>query len=82
MKKILLLAAFAVSFLCRISAQSQVYEVKSPDNSIGFSLVKGSAPDFALVYRITVNGKNVVNWSNVGYTHSADNISDVSSIMT
>ena len=31
MRKLFLLAAFAVSFLCQISAQSDVYEIKSPD---------------------------------------------------
>ena len=80
MKRILLLAAFAVSFLCRIGAQNDVYELKSPDNRISFSLAQGGAPDYALVDRITVDGKNIVNWSNVGYTHSADNVCDVSSI--
>ncbi len=81
MRKVLLLAVFAVSFLCRIGAQSEVYDVKSPDNRICFSLAQGVAPDLTLVYKVTVDGKNVVDWSNVGYTHSADNVCDVASIV-
>ena len=76
-----MLAVFAVSFLCRIGAQSEVYDVKSPDNRICFSLAQGGAPDLTLVYKVTVDGKNVVDWSNVGYTHSADNVCDVASIV-
>ena len=45
MKRVLLLAAFAVSFLCQISAQSQVYEIKSPDKKISITiLVTYTAP--------------------------------------
>ena len=80
MKRILLLSVFAFSFLCGISAQDEVYEVKSPDNRICMSLTKGEW-DFALVYRITVDGGNVVDWSNVGYTHSTGNVCDVASIL-
>ena len=80
MKRILLLSVFAFSFLCGISAQDEVYEVKSPDNRICMSLTKGMW-DFALVYRITVDGGNVVDWSNVGYTHSTGNVCDVASIV-
>ena len=80
MKRILLLSVLAFSFLCGISAQDEVYEVKSPDNRICMSLTKGEW-DFALVYRITVDGGNVVDWSNVGYTHSTGNVCDVASIL-
>ncbi len=79
MKRFLLLAAFAVSFLCRISAQSDVFEVKSPDKKICFSL--NSSPLFKLTYKVSVAGKDVIDWSEVGYTHSADNACDVASLM-
>jgi len=79
MRKLFLLAAFAVSFLCQISAQSDVYEVKSPDKKICFSLK--SSPLFNLTYKVSVAGKDVLDWSQVGYTHSADNVCDVASLM-
>ena len=79
MRKLFLLAAFAVSFLCQISAQSDVYEIKSPDKKISFSFTRGVGSE--LRYRITVDGKAVVDWSRMGYTHSADNVFDISSVL-
>lgn len=79
MRKLFLLAAFAVSFLCQISAQSDVFEVKSPDKKICFSLK--SSQLFKLTYKVSVAGKDVIDWSEVGYTHSADNACDVASLM-
>lgn len=79
MKRIVLFFAFAVSFLCQISAQSDVFEVKSPDKKICFSLK--SSPLFKLIYKVSVAGKDVIDWSEVGYTHSADNACDVASLM-
>ena len=79
MRKLFLLAAFAVSFLCQICAQSDVYEVKSPDKKICFSLK--SSPLFKLTYKVSVAGTDVIDWSEVGYTHGADNACDVASLM-
>ena len=67
MKRILLLAAFAVSFLCQVSAESKVYEVKSPDKKICFSLKVDD--QLNLVYKVSVKGKDVIDWSSMGYTH-------------
>ena len=79
MKRILLLAAFAVStFLCRISAQSQIFEVKSPDKKIGFSVMYNF--DNNAVYKISVNGKDVIGWSPLGMTQTADDVCKVSEI--
>lgn len=66
MKRILLLAAFAVStFLCRISAESKIlYQVKSPDKHIVFSLKVDD--EQKLAYRISVRGNVVVDWSHTG----------------
>ena len=69
MKRILLLAAFAVSFLCRVSAESKVYEVKSPDKKICFSLKVDN--QLNLVYKVSVKGKDVIDWSSMGYTPDA-----------
>lgn len=81
MKRILLLAAFAASFLCRVSAQSKglteyympdssVFKIDSPDRRISFSLkaVFCEAP----VYKVTVDGKDVIEWSKMGMTQAAD----------
>ena len=79
MKRILLLAAFAVSTsLCRISAQSQIFEVKSPDKKISFSVMYNF--DNNAVYKISVNGKDVIGWSPIGMTQSADDACKVSEI--
>ena len=66
MKRILLLAAFAVStFLCQISAESKIlYQVKSPDKQIVFSLKVDD--EQKLAYRISVRGNVVVDWSHTG----------------
>ena len=69
MKRILLLAAFAVSFLCRVGAESKVYEVKSPDKKICFSLKVDN--QLNLVYKVSVKGKDVIDWSSMGYTPDA-----------
>ncbi len=71
MKRILLLAAFAVStFLCQISAQVKAYEVKSPDKKICFSLNLDIHQ--RLMYKISVDGKDVVDWSALGYASNPD----------
>jgi alpha-glucosidase len=70
MKRILLLAVFAVSFLCQISAQSQVYEIKSPDKKISFSFKVDD--NRQLVYKVSVKSKDVIDWSVTGYSLSAD----------
>ena len=67
MRRILLLAAFAVSFLCQISAQNKVYEIKSPDKKICFSVTVGFMN--SLMYKVSVNGKDVIDWSAMGYTY-------------
>ncbi|MBR6857553.1 MAG: glycoside hydrolase family 97 catalytic domain-containing protein [Bacteroidaceae bacterium] len=67
MKRILLLAAFAVStFLCQISAQNKIYQIKSPDKKICFSVTVGFMN--SLMYKVSVDGKDVIDWSNMGYT--------------
>ena len=68
MKRILLLVAFAVSFLCRVSAESKVYEVNSPDKKICFSLNLDIHQ--RLMYKIAVDGKDVVDWSVLGYVNN------------
>ncbi|MBR4792982.1 MAG: glycoside hydrolase family 97 catalytic domain-containing protein [Bacteroidaceae bacterium] len=68
MKRILLLVALAVSFLCRVSAESKVYEVKSPDKKICFSLNLDIHQ--RLMYKIAVDGKDVVDWSVLGYVNN------------
>ena len=80
MKRIILFVAFTVSFLCRVGAQNESFEVKSPDNRICFSLGRGILS--YLGYKITVDGKTVVDWSAVGYTHSLDNVCDVASLIS
>ena len=65
MKRILLLFAFVVSFLCRVGAESKVYEVKSPDKKISFSFKVDDKQN--LVYKISVKGKDVVDWSETGF---------------
>ena len=66
MKRILLLAVFAVSFLCQISAQNKIYQIKSPDKKICFSVTVGFMN--SLMYKVSVDGKDVIDWSNMGYT--------------
>ena len=77
MKRVLLIALFAVSFLCRAGAQSEyymtdttVYEINSPDKRISFSLkvIFNESP----LYKVTVDGKDVIGWSKLGLTQSAD----------
>lgn len=64
MKRILLLAAFAVSFLCQISAQSDIYEVKSPDKTISLQIRSVST---SLEYRVSIADKTVIDWSDFGF---------------
>ena len=66
MKRIVLLIAFAVSFLCRTSAESKVYEVKSPDKKISFCFKVDDNQN--LVYKVSVKGKDVIDWSGTGYS--------------
>ena len=80
MKRVLLLAAFAVSFLCQISAQSQVYEIKSPDKKICFS-VKADQ-ESGILYKVSLNGKDVIGWSNTGYRFDEGVTIDYSKIAT
>ena len=68
MKRILLLVALAVSFLCRVSAGSKVYDVNSPDKKICFSLNLDIHQ--RLMYKIAVDGKDVVDWSVLGYVNN------------
>jgi alpha-glucosidase len=77
MRRILLLAVFAVSFLCQAGAQSEyymtdttVYEINSPDKRISFSLkvIFNESP----LYKVTVDGRDVIGWSKLGLTQSAD----------
>ena len=58
--------AFAVSFLCRVSAESKVYEVKSPDKKISFCFKVDDNQN--LVYKVSVKGKDVIDWSGTGYS--------------
>lgn len=67
MKRLFLLIVFVASFLCQISAQSKVYEIKSPDKKICFSLTVSSMN--SLMYKVSVNGKDVIDWSAKGYTY-------------
>lgn len=64
MKRILLLAAFAVSFLCRVSAHIQSYEVKSPDKTISLQIRSVST---SLEYRVSIADKTVIDWSDFGF---------------
>ena len=68
---------FAVSFLCQAGAQSEyymtdttVYEINSPDKRISFSLkvIFNESP----LYKVTVDGRDVIGWSKLGLTQSAD----------
>ena len=76
MKKLVLFALFAVSFLCRVGAQSYympdttVFEINSPDKRISFSLkvIFNETPE----YKVMVDGKDVIGWSGMGMTQTAD----------
>ena len=70
MKRILLLFAFVVSFLCRVSAESKVYEVKSPDKKICFSFKVDD--NRQLIYKVAVAGKDIIDWSETGYSYAPD----------
>ena len=67
MKRVFLLIVFVVSFLCQAGAQSKVYEIKSPDKKICFSVKVGSMN--SLMYKVSVNGKDIIDWSAMGYTY-------------
>ncbi|MBO7050114.1 MAG: glycoside hydrolase family 97 catalytic domain-containing protein [Bacteroidaceae bacterium] len=67
MKRLFLLILSVASFLCQTSAQSKVYEIKSPDKKICFSVTVGSMN--SLMYKVSVNGKDVIDWSAMGYTY-------------
>ncbi len=66
MKRIILFVAFAVSFLCQVSGQV-VFEDKvlSPDKKICFS-IKSDTLRGTVCYRIDVEGKTVIDWSDLG----------------
>ena len=70
MKRILLLAVFAVSFLCRVSAESKVYEVKSPDKKISFSFKVDDNQQ--IIYKVAVKGNNVIDWSETGFSYGLE----------
>ena len=58
------LSVFAFSFLCRISAQSDVFEVKSPDKTISLQIRSVST---SLEYRVSIADKTVIDWSDFGF---------------
>ena len=72
MKRIVLIIAFAVSFLCRVSAQFTVYEVYSPDKRICFRLNADMLGK--LIYKVSVDGKDIIGWSELGYTQASDDV--------
>ena len=72
MKRIVLIVAFAVSFLCRVSAQFTVYEVYSPDKKICFRLNADMLGK--LIYKVSVDGKDIIGWSELGYTQASDDV--------
>ena len=71
MKRVFLLVTFAVSFFCRVSAHIQSYEVKSPDKMISFKL-NLDLEQQTLLYKITVDGVDVIDWSNLGYVNNLE----------
>ena len=71
MKRVFLLVTFAVSFYCRVSAHIQSYEVKSPDKMISFKL-NLDLEQQTLLYKITVDGVDVIDWSNLGYVNNLE----------
>ena len=71
MKRVFLLVTFAVSFFCRVSAHIQSYEVKSPDKKISFKL-NLDLEQQTLLYKITVDGVDVIDWSNLGYVNNLE----------
>ncbi|MBO4268041.1 MAG: glycoside hydrolase family 97 N-terminal domain-containing protein, partial [Bacteroidaceae bacterium] len=79
MKRIIIFVAFAVSFLCRVGAENKVYEVKSPDNKICFSFKVDE--DQNLVYKVSVKGKDVIDWSGTGYSMSPEGTADKISVL-
>ncbi|MBO7050140.1 MAG: glycoside hydrolase family 97 catalytic domain-containing protein [Bacteroidaceae bacterium] len=64
MKRILLLAVCAISFLCHISAQPNIYELKSPDKTISLQIRSVST---SLEYRVSIADKTVIDWSDFGF---------------
>ena len=73
MRKVLLLAVFAVSFLCRVSAESKVYEIKSPDKKICFIFKVDDNQQ--LIYKVAINGNNVIDWSGTGFSYTPNEAS-------
>jgi len=71
MKRIVLLVAFAFSFLCRASDLVQSYEIKSPDKKISFKLNLDLQIQ-TLLYKITVDGVDVIDWSKLGYVNDLE----------
>ncbi len=80
MRRVFLLAVLAFSFLCRICAESKVYEVKSPDRKICFSFKVNE--DQNLVYKVTVNGMDVIDWSGMGYSKAQEGTAEKMKQMT
>ena len=64
MKRIIIFVAFAFSFLCRVAAESKVYEVKSPDKQISLQIRSVST---SLEYSVSVAGETVIDWSDFGF---------------
>ena len=72
MKRIVLFLAFALTFLCQINAQVKTYEVKSPDKKICFKLNLDIHQ--RLLYKITVAGVDVIDWSALGYVNNLEEV--------
>ena len=79
MKRIFLFVAFAVTFLCRVSAENKVYEVKSPDKKISFCFKVDDEQN--LVYKVSVKGKDVIDWSGTGFSMSPEGTADKISVL-
>ncbi|MBR6370697.1 MAG: glycoside hydrolase family 97 catalytic domain-containing protein [Bacteroidaceae bacterium] len=78
MRRIVLLIAFVFSLLCRAGAESIIYEIKSPDKKISFSVMYNFYNN--AVYKVSVDGKDVIGWSALGMTQSADDVCKVTDI--
>ncbi|MCQ2073060.1 MAG: glycoside hydrolase family 97 protein [Bacteroidaceae bacterium] len=66
MKKALTLLLLCLNMVLAASAQ-QDYTVKSPDRKIAFNLKL----DGTLQYSVTIDGKSVIDWSELGYTRES-----------
>ena len=74
MKRLSFLILSVTSFLSIARAQSQPlrYDIQSPDRRICFSL---KTDDYqTLVYKVSIDGKDVVDWSGTGFAGSVDGV--------